>query len=219
MKIRRILYADDVIIICTTRNIKYAQEIINKYFKKIENYFTEWKLKLNIDKCESISFIGHYKDLQRNIRKMAKDIKFNISGKILEHKKSIKYLGITFTSNLQFNTHVKSILMKVNTAIDQLKNIFRNKFVNKPVKILGYKQLIRPIILYATPIWPIKNVLSSAQMEKLRLKERWCFRHCLKMFRNPITNKYYNSKILYDNANINRIDREMIKKNKICTKM
>lgn len=48
---------------------------------------------------------------------MAKEIKFNLSGKILEHKKSIEYLGVTFTSNLQFD-----ILVKVNVAIEYLNN-------------------------------------------------------------------------------------------------
>lgn len=180
----------------------------------LNEYVSNWKLKLNVEKSEAISILGHYKDLTYNIRKLAKEIQFKINGTIIENKKSIKYLGVIFASNFQFNEHIKHILKKVNAANEMLKNIFRNKLISESVKLLAYKQLIRPLILYASPIWAIKNLFSSAQIEKLRIKERHFLRHCLKLFRNPTNNnKYYNSKILYTKSKINRIDRELIQKN------
>lgn len=42
-------------------------------------FFTKWKLKLNVNNCENISFIGHYKDMnEKKIRKEALLAKFKI---------------------------------------------------------------------------------------------------------------------------------------------
>lgn len=78
------------------------------------------------------------------------------------------------------------------------------------VKLLLYKQLIRPIILYASTIW---MQISSHQMEPIRKIERSILRKATGIYRNPITKKYVNSKILYETAKINRIDRKMIGNN------
>lgn len=142
--------------------------MINNYLKKISKYLSDWKLKLS----ESITFLGHYKDLLPKMRKDAKNVKFKLNDFIIEQKSKVKYLGIVFSSNFQFNEHVTHILQKVNIAQCQLKNIFSCKLLKKDVKLLAYKQLIRPLILYATPIWANINVISSAQLEKIRVKER-----------------------------------------------
>lgn len=213
INVKRTLYADDICIHITSKNSIYAQKVMNSYLSIISEYISNWKLKLSIGKCESITILGHYNDLQPKIRKEAKNVRFKIDQTIIEHKESVKYLGIVFSSNFQFNRHIDHILIKVNTAQNQLSNIFKNKLIDKSVKILAYSQLIRSLILYASPIWSVKSMISSAQIERIRVKERWFLRHCLQLFRDPTTNKFYNSKILYDTAKINRIDREIIKKN------
>lgn len=76
-----------------------------------------------------------------------------------------------------------------------------------------YKQLIRPLIMYASPCWLIKNLISSYQVEQIRKKERFFLRKCCNVYRDILTNKYVNSKILYQEAKINRIDRELVKSN------
>lgn len=55
IKIKRILYADDIIIFCSTINIEYARLKMNEYLNCIHRYFEDWKQKINIEKCESIS--------------------------------------------------------------------------------------------------------------------------------------------------------------------
>lgn len=213
MNIKRILYADDIIVYCSSRNIDYAKNVMNQFLNKIYNFFSDWKLKINITKCESIAIIGNYKDLEKKIRKKAKEAKFKINNDYINKKIEVKYLGIIFNSNFQFKGHIDHIMKKVNMAQNQLRTIFKSKFVNKPIKLLAYKQLIRPLMTYACPIWSNINALSSAQMERIRKKERWFLRYCLNIFRNPITKKYVNSKELYNRANINRIDREIVAKN------
>ena len=73
-----------------------------------------------------------------------------------------------------------------------------------------YKQLVRPIILYACSCW---MQISSNQMEKLRKIERWFLRKITGLYKEKTTKKYINSKILYEESQINRLDHTMIKNN------
>lgn len=212
-KIYRLLFADDIIFYTATKNIQFARLAMNKYLSDIFKYLTVWKLKMNINKCESISFVGHYKDLNPKTRKEALDCRFTLNGTHIEKSTEVKYLGIILSQNFQFTKHVKHILKKVNTARSLLYNIFKSKFINKVVKIIMYKQLIRPLIMYASPCWLIMNLVSSYQVEKIRKKERFFLRKCCNIYRNLTTNKYINSEILYKEAKINRIDRELVKSN------
>lgn len=73
--------------------------------------------------------------------------------------------------------------------------------------------MIRPIIMYASPCWLIQNLISSYQVELIRKKERQFLRKCCNIFRKENSVKYVNSKKLYEEAKINRIDKEIIKNN------
>lgn len=212
-KINRLLFADDIIFYTITKNIQFARLAMNAYLKDIYNFLSKWKLKMNVNKCESISFVGHYKDLNMKIRKEALACKFTLNGINLTKSTKVKYLGIILSQNFQFSGHVKHIMKKVNAAQAMLYSLFKNKFLDKIVKIIMYKQLIRPLIMYASPCWLIQNLVSSYQVEQIRKKERFFLRKCCNIYRNLITKKYINSRILYNEAKINRIDRELIKSN------
>lgn len=212
-KINRLLFADDIIFYVTTKNIQFAKMNLNKYLKDVYNFLTKWKLKMNVNKCESISFVGHYKDLTKKIRKEALECRFTLNGISLAKSKEVKYLGVVLSQSLQFVNHVKHILKKVNAAQALLYNIFKNKFIDKTVKIIMYKQLIRPLFMYASPCWLIQNLVSSYQVEQIRKKERFFLRKCCNIYRNLTTKKYVNSRVLYKEAKINRIDRELVNSN------
>ena len=69
---------------------------------------------------------------------------------------------------------------------------------------------VRPLLTYACTCW--FNSSASA-IEKLRLFERKCLRVCLNINRKKEDNykKFYSNKILYNKANIPRIDNFIIK--------
>lgn len=207
------MFADDIVIYAITKNIQFARMSMTSYLNEISNFLKSWKLKMNINKCESISIVGHYKDLDKKIRKQALEAKFTIDRIIINKVKQVKYLGVVISQNFQFTDHVKHIIKKVNAAQTMLNKILNNKYIKKVVKIIIYKQLIRPLITYASPCWLIKNVISSYQIELLRKKERHFLRKCCDIFRSHNNKKYINSKILYNEARINRLDREIVKNN------
>lgn len=210
LSIKRIMFADDTLIYTITNKIKQAKKDLNQYLQKISNYVKCWKLKLNAQKTELISIVGECKDLSRSTRKQAQKIELQIDNTNIKKCTKVKYLGIVISSNFKFIEHINHIINKVNSAKAQLKNAFNHKYLNKNVKILLYKQIVRPLMLYACACW---LQISSHQMERLRKTERWFLRKITGLNRNNMTNKYINSKQLYDETGINRIDQELIKHN------
>lgn len=114
VEINRLLYADDILIFTFTKNIIHARAIMNKYLKKIYEYLENWKQKINIDKCEAISIVGHYKDLKSNVRKGPKEISFKMNNVTIQNKNDVKYLGVTFTRNFQFIRTTKKDIHQQN---------------------------------------------------------------------------------------------------------
>lgn len=168
--IKNIFFADDTIINITTNKIKRAQEILNRHMNKIANYTKKWKLKLNENKCEQISIIGQCTDTTTATRKQAKNIEIKINNKSIKKCTSVKYLGVMLANNMKFTKHVDHIIKKINSVKTNLAKIFTSKYIKSEIKTLCYKQLIRPMILYACACW---MDISSHQMERIRKCERW----------------------------------------------
>lgn len=105
-------------------------------------------------------------------------------------------------------THLKHVLKKANIALIRIKYILRKRNgLDNNVKLLLYKQLIRPNLTYAFTTW---FNITTAAMEKIRIFERKCLRLCvddaykfdnyLQIFRHISNNDLYNK------CNILRID-------------
>lgn len=74
-----------------------------------------------------------------------------------------------------------------------------------------YRQIIRPILTYAFPIW---FWISSHQMERLRMWERRVLRTCLGLRKGFMVNGSYRStscRTIYDKTGFDRIDLFMMK--------
>lgn len=209
-KMNRIMFADDTIIYATTDKLKQAEKDMNLYLQKIANYVYCWKLKLNVGKTEAIPVVGQYTDLTRSVRKSALNIDLNINSTKIKLCDKVKYLGLIIASNFKSIHHINHIIEKTNIVKAQLKTAFNSKYLNKQVKLLMYKQLVRPIILYACPCW---MQTSSHQIERLRILERWFLRKITNIYKQNNSNKFVNSRILYEQTKVNRIDRKMIEKN------
>lgn len=69
-------------------------------------------------------------------------------------KTTIKYLGLHFTNLYKFTNHIKKIAFKTNIALIKLKSLLSpHKGVRTDVKVIIYKQIVRPLLTYAFPIW------------------------------------------------------------------
>ena len=74
-----------------------------------------------------------------------------MKGTVLENVKSIKYLGVTFTNDLRWNTHFNNVCTKANRTLGFPR---RNLYAcPKEVKEAAYKGLVRPDLVYSSSVW------------------------------------------------------------------
>ena len=74
-----------------------------------------------------------------------------LRGTVLENVESIKYLGVTITSDLKWNSHIINVCSNANRTLGFLR---RNLFsCPQDVKEAAYNSMVRPIIEYGSTVW------------------------------------------------------------------
>ena len=76
-------------------------------------------------------------DAAANMRINKIEASYTLEGTVLENVDSIKYLGVTITNDLKWNTHINNICTKANRTLGFLR---RNLFLPPP-KMLKNKNL------------------------------------------------------------------------------
>ena len=73
---------------------------------------------------------------------------YKLEGTLLENVESIKYLGVTITKDLKWNTHISNVCTKANRTL----GFFRRNLFSCPqdVREAAYKGLVRPILEYSS---------------------------------------------------------------------
>ena len=71
---------------------------------------------------------------------------YTLEGAVLENVDNIKYLGVTITNDLKWNTHISNICTKANRTLGFLRQTLFSCPQN--VKEAAYKGMVRPILVY-----------------------------------------------------------------------
>ena len=207
-----IAFADDFILLVADNQPSVIRDKLETMVNKISKQYIEWNLKINPSKCETIFFHKPLNTIGSNKRDAIKNfqISINIDNDIypIQHKKVVRYLGVMLDNLLRLNIHIKTQLAKAKNVFKKYSRLFFNKTLSPRSKIICYLLLIRPIITYAAPIW--WNV-SASTMEKLRKFERYCLRAALHIYRKDQNKHFISNQIIYNKANIPRIDNHIIK--------
>ena len=76
---------------------------------------------------------------------------YTLHGQSLNRVRSAKYLGVTFTSNLNWNKHCATIRAKANRSLGFLR---RNlQLHSRSLKERAFKMLVRPNLEYCSTVW------------------------------------------------------------------
>lgn len=208
-KIKRTFYADDTLVYASGKHIPLLQDKVNRYLKLLHSYMDKWKIKINTHKCEVLTIYGNANSIPRRTKRELKDLTIKINNTTLPNKKNMKYLGVILSHNFKHYEHIRNIIKKTTRAFHAVKGIMYNRQgLSIKTKSIIYKQLLRPILSYAFPIW---SDISSAQMEKLRLLERKYLRIITGIRRKPNSRHFHNNNTLYQKSNVERIDRYLTK--------
>ena len=91
---------------------------------------------------------------------------YTLEGTVLENVESIKYLGVTMTNDLQWNTHISNICTKANQTLGFLR---RNLYsCPQEVKEAAHKGLVRPVMEYSGSIWDPSGIGLQNELEKIQ---------------------------------------------------
>ena len=83
--------------------------------------------------------------------------------RILENVESIKYLGVTITNDLKWNTHISNVCTKA------LRFLRRNLYSCPPdVKEAAYKGLVWPVLEYGSSVWDPHTHGLQEELEKVQ---------------------------------------------------
>lgn len=167
VKISSLLYADDVVLIGSSKN--KMQKLVNIWTKEIETL----KMEINIDKTK-VMIINENQDNNSN-----KDIK--CKNKILERVTTYDYLGSIVTNDGKIDAEITNRANKSTKVYYALnKTILGHRDIDIEVKIKIHNVVTLPIITYACENWTLRRMdeskINAIEMKHLRRiagKTRW----------------------------------------------
>ena len=132
------------------------------------------KLKRDIDRLGSwarklgMRFQPFKCNMMQLTRKRIKKIhaSYTLEGTDLENVESIKYLGVTISSDLRWKTHVSNVCTKANRTLGFLR---RNLYsCSQEVKEAAYTGLVCPVLDYGSSVWDPPGVVLQGEFESVQ---------------------------------------------------
>lgn len=190
------VYADDTFIYSSSIYIKNASVNIQLHLNSLSMYYDKWKINVNASKTEAIVFTK-----KRRLRRLNKPIILKYKDNIINYSSSIKYLGITMNKNLSYNSHIDNLKNKALNCFSSLYPLLKiNSGLNIKNKIKIYTSLIRPNLIYGSPIW--LATISKSHLAKLLITERKVLRLAINFIRSPPLYHFISNEKLYEKSDI-----------------
>ena len=130
----------------------------------------------------------------RSILARKTELNLKLYGETLKIYPQVKFLGITFDSQLNFKKHFEEILDRCNTRYHRLRLLVNKKWGPSPATLIQiYKQCIRPIFEYSSLSTITASDYIISQIQRLQNK---FIRLALRL---P---KYICTKLLHDSTGL-----------------
>lgn len=166
-------FADDIAIWWSSRRAGTIRKNLQNSCNKVGRFLKKWKLKLNPSKTESV-FFTRRRAAHGLPRKPLK-----VEGHNVPWSTSAKYLGIHFDKTLTFERHIRHAIDKSGKCTRALYSLLgRGSKLHTQNKLLLFKAVIRPIMLYGSPVW---GNCADTHLQKLQVAQNRCLKMCLKL--------------------------------------
>ena len=157
------IYADDVTILAKHKSADEANRLAQQSVDVVAAWCKEWKLSLNVGKCEAAFF-----SMSRKLKDY--DPAIVISGKVIKKVLNPRLLGVLLDRTLTFGAHISKILAGAKGKMKMLNAISGSDW--------GWqKQVLRRVYLghfkstfdYAAPAWqPWISVSNVKKIERVQ---------------------------------------------------
>lgn len=193
-----LLFADDTMVYAHADFPHDALRLLKKHIEQIKIFYKKWGIKINVPKSECICFRNACGRGKLGAVRDSKHLVLDIEGNNIPFKTNIKYLGVNFTNLFKFNRHARLVKEKAIKVSNMLTPYLRHSSLQTKTKLLFYKTLIRPVLLYGFPCW--FSVSKSVALE-LEILERKILRFCIHKNFQSRTKRYSNSTV-YNEARV-----------------
>ena len=151
------LFADDCV---CYREIKGEKDTmkLQRDIDRLGSWARKWGMRFQPVKCNMMQLT------RKRIKKI--HASYTLEGTNLENVESIKYLGVTITSDLRWNTHVGNVCTKANRTLGFLRRNLHS--CPQEVKEAAYKGLVRPVLDYGSSVWDPPGVVLQEELESVQ---------------------------------------------------
>ena len=148
------LFADDCV---CYREIKSTEDTVKPQqdIDRLGCWARKWGMRFQPIKCNIMQIT------RKRIKKI--NASYNLEGTVLDNVENSKYLGITITNGLKWNTHASNICTKANRTLGFLR---RN--LSACTQESAYKGQVRPVLEYGSSVWDPSCILLQEELEKVQ---------------------------------------------------
>jgi hypothetical protein len=170
------LFADDTIVYLLIKSNSDALNL-HRDLDKLAQWKQLWKMAFHPDKCNVLTI---------SCNKTSVKFNYCLHGHVLKVVDKAKYLGVTISEDLKWESHINNICGKANKTLGFL--CCNLNIGSTSVKEQAYKSLVRPSLEYACSVWdPHLNSTNN----KIEMVQRRAARY--------VTNRQQNTSSVGDN--------------------
>lgn len=193
-----ILYADDSLIYSHNVSPVEALNEVKVHLELVSDYYKSWGIKINSSKSVAVCLRNASGRCGYKVVPESKTLTLSLNGENIPFKSSFKYLGVNFNTLFKFNYHARLAIVKCQKVKGMFSSLLNSKYLNIKTKLLIYKACIRPILMYAFPIW---FACSPTVMKEIEILERKVLRLCVDRNFECYTRRFSNH-FIYNKAKI-----------------
>ena len=150
-KVGGLLFADNFVAI--TESSENLQQLIDIIY----GFCSKWRLHANVNKSAVLVF---GKDKVKG--------KWNWGDHVLPIVSNYTYLGVDFSYNGAWDTHIKKLIKKGKQKVNQLNSIISNRYINLSARHMLLLSVLRPSLEYGSEVWE-GNKSQAASLESIML--------------------------------------------------
>ena len=177
-------FADDNNLLLINKSLKQINKLINHDLSLLVQWLRSNKISLNTSKTEILIFRSKGKSITKHLN-------FRISGEKINTSSTVNYLGVLLHENLQWQTHIDSLITKLSRAVGLLSKI--RYYVPKCLLRTIYFSIFNSHMIYTCQVWG-QNEAKIKQISELQDKALKIIN--FKTKNHPVSELYKSNEIL-----------------------
>jgi hypothetical protein len=138
------LYADDPVVIAMSRKPARLVSYLESYLADLELWLRKWRLAINVSKSMAMLFTRGRIQSPRPVA---------LFGGPIVWVDTARYLGVILDKRLTWSTHINQVRKKASQRLGVLGPLLSRSGLSIRNGVLLFRQLIRPMMEYACPVW------------------------------------------------------------------